>query len=218
MNMEKTIWVYVGTDAQRAYYQNCLSYRYQLVFFDKAEQLIDSISDTTRPDLVIADIPLAQIDVLKKFTMTMKKTQTIVVTELDDFECINYAFELGASEYFVKPLNQNLFLSKVRRVLYPDYRNFAQSAMDKRFDRLGLTVKELKIMKSLLSSPSNKMHRDAIVERIWGSITVHQKTLDVHIYNLRKKLSGSEFSIRSEGSGFFAIDVKHLAMNAAYMT
>ena len=209
MIKEKNIWIYCQSQQQQVFLKNCLSYRYNLHFFESADDLVKRWSNHLDVDLVIIEISDFNITTLKNMTALLMNVSTMIVSEFDDLEFINFAFELGADEFFIMPLNQNLFLSKIKRLLYPYYHQAGQSSMDRRFEKLGLTSKELKIMKLLLTSPGNRINRDSMVNTIWGNITVHQKTLDVHIYNLRKKLADTEFSIRSEGGGFFVLGIEN---------
>ena len=47
------------------------------------------------------------------------------------------------------------------------------------------------------------LHRNEIVKIIWKNIAIHPNTLDVHIYNLRKKLKLFNYSIKAIGNGLF---------------
>ena len=47
------------------------------------------------------------------------------------------------------------------------------------------------------------LHRNEIVKIIWRNIAIHPNTLDVHIYNLRKKLKDYNYGIKAIGNGLF---------------
>ena len=47
------------------------------------------------------------------------------------------------------------------------------------------------------------LHRNDIVKVIWKNIAIHPNTLDVHIYNLRKKLKTFDYGIKAIGNGLF---------------
>ena len=47
------------------------------------------------------------------------------------------------------------------------------------------------------------LHRNEIVKVIWKNIAIHPNTLDVHIYNLRKKLKTFDYGIKAIGNGLF---------------
>jgi DNA-binding winged helix-turn-helix (wHTH) protein len=53
------------------------------------------------------------------------------------------------------------------------------------------------------------LHRNEIVKVIWKNIAIHPNTLDVHIYNLRKKLKPFGYGIKAIGNGLFKfVDLK----------
>ena len=52
-----------------------------------------------------------------------------------------------------------------------------------------LTAKEIQILSQLNNAPEKSMPRDEIVRRVWKTVKVSPKTLDVHIFNLRRKLT-----------------------------
>lgn len=53
---------------------------------------------------------------------------------------------------------------------------------------LDLTLIEQKLLAVLLLSPDQTIHREDLFSRVWGLSHVHFKTLDVHLFNLRKKM------------------------------
>lgn len=52
-----------------------------------------------------------------------------------------------------------------------------------------LTAKELQIVSLLNSAPTRALSREDLVKQIWHSVKVSSKTLDVHIFNLRRKIA-----------------------------
>ena len=65
-----------------------------------------------------------------------------------------------------------------------------------------LTYKESKILETLAKNLDNFVPRKEIIENVWNNSTeVLPKTLDVHIYNLRRKLVPLDFKIYSDSAG-----------------
>lgn len=109
-------------------------------------------------------------------------------------------FSKGASDYLTKPFAKSELIIKVERL-------FAQSEQSSKpyqgllIDPVSLTVscgtmtsvplttKELQIVTVIHQSQNYTVSRDDLVNRIWGKFKVSNNTLDVHIYNLRKKLT-----------------------------
>ena len=65
------------------------------------------------------------------------------------------------------------------------------------------TNKEIKIIESFNMKEEKTLHRNEIVKVIWKNIAIHPNTLDVHIYNLRKKLKTFDYGIKAIGNGLF---------------
>jgi hypothetical protein len=129
-------------------------------------------------------------------------SRTIVVTDFDDPFFMNYCFKAGVADIFLHPLNSNLLLTKLGRLLES---NQVHRGIENFMDSIQLTIKERKIFKIFLEMPNLSIHRDRLVQRIWGGVKVHEKTIDVHLYNLRKKLDNSPYRILSSGKGEFTL-------------
>lgn len=68
-------------------------------------------------DLMMPDISgLTLLSLLKNYTFDT--IPIIIITSLDHSTTILSGFGLGASEYFVKPLNMELFLATVKRLTH----------------------------------------------------------------------------------------------------
>lgn len=53
----------------------------------------------------------------------------------------------------------------------------------------GLTKKEIQLLKLFMLRENYTVEKEQVVKTIWKDILVNSKTLDVHFYNLRRKLS-----------------------------
>ena len=72
----------------------------------------------------------------------------------------------------------------------------------KRFG-VGLTFTECRILAEFLSAPRLRVSREELMRAIWIGLAVNPKTLDVHLFNLRKKIAGAGYRIefsRRDGS------------------
>ncbi len=80
--------------------------------------------------------------------------------------------------------------------------NPKKNKVTKKGKELDLTKIELELLKLLVSDSSKIYTRKEIYHQIWGDdIIVGDRTLDVHMNNLRKKI-GKEFIITKKGIGF----------------
>ena len=88
---------------------------------EEGEQAL-SIFLRTRPDIVLLDVMLPQMD---GFTICAKlrmlpggeHTPVLVVTGLGDTESIRHAYEVGATDFITKPLNWDILSHRVRYML-----------------------------------------------------------------------------------------------------
>ena len=116
------------------------------------------------------------------------------------------AFEAGAIDYILKPFNYNEIYAKVEKHLKKiEERNYetTKSLEALNLDLSVFTNKEIKIIESFNIKEDKTLHRNEIVKIIWKNIAIHPNTLDVHIYNLRKKLKTFGYGIKAIGNGLF---------------
>ncbi|MFM9028185.1 MAG: response regulator transcription factor, partial [Bacteroidota bacterium] len=127
------------------------------------------------------------------------------------------AFRAGASEYIARPFDQNVLYYRITSRLGGI--NFYQTEPPKKsFDRLkidteGYTVhldgkiinlsrKEFELLKMLHSKPGRVYSREEIFEKVWKKDPeASDRTIDVHILRLRKKL-GNSFIGTQKGVGY----------------
>lgn len=141
------------------------------------------------------------------------------------------AFALGADDYIVKPLRPLEFRARVeaklkkiagqkkvdtliargdlqielgtqRAYLVTSGRKGAEDGAERR--ELDLTGREFKLLCHLARHEGTVQSRDQLIAAVWGtSIHVLDRTVDTHIYTLRKKLGSHAHYIESEvGLGY----------------
>ncbi len=70
-----------------------------------------------------------------------------------------------------------------------------------------LTKKELILFEILRRAGHGGVARKEMAERIWPDVQVHDKTLDVHVFNLRRKLNGTSYRIEVQNSTLRLVDM-----------
>jgi DNA-binding response OmpR family regulator len=210
--MKHSLWIIEDMVDLHTIYQNIFDEEsYNISFFqsfDEFKNKYSRLKDDQLPDLIIADIMLEDghfIKLLNDSEITLN-TPYLVISSSDDIDTIRTAFEAGAIDYLLKPFNYNETLAKVERhINVIEVRN---NEVSKSLEALNLnldayTNKEIKIIESFNANEDRSLHRNEIVNIIWKNVSIHPNTLDVHIYNLRKKLKKENYAIKATGNGMF---------------
>ena len=159
------------------------------------------------PSMIILDIMLPQEDglsILKKIRNIplYKNIPVIMVTaKTSELDAVK-GLDLGADDYITKPFGVMELVSRVKAVL----RRTTKSPIDtiifhdiiiddaRRIvtvnnQEVTLTYKEYEILKVLIINKGIVLTRDSLMEGVWGyDFNQGNRTIDVHIQSLRKKL------------------------------
>lgn len=162
-----------------------------------------------KPDLIVLDLMLPGIDGLEvckklKADPELANTAIVMLTAKGEEVDITVGLKLGADDYMTKPFSPKELLARVHAVLrriknsltIKDYIEIDSLAIDryKHEVRIGhepipLTLTEFKLLHQLASKPGRVFTRDQLLDVVSGSDTiVIDRTVDVHIASLRKKL------------------------------
>jgi DNA-binding response OmpR family regulator len=206
----KSLWIIEDmVDLQPVYKSIFTEDQYILRFFTTFDEFIKSFnSEKKHPDLIIADILLEDGHFFKLLNEADAALNTpyLVISACDDIDTFRQAFEAGAIDYILKPFNHNEILAKVEKhltTIEERYNETSKSLEALNIDLNKFTNKECKIIESFNIREDKTLHRNEIVKIIWKNIAIHPNTLDVHIYNLRKKLRDYHYGIKSMGNGLF---------------
>jgi len=162
------------------------------------------------PDLVLLDLMLPDADGLDVCRMIRRNDAwhsipIIMVTAKGGETDRVLGLELGADDYIVKPFAFKELAARIRAVLRrgrteaPSRRlTVGGGAIEMDPDRFEvrlsgvpteLTTTEFKLLYLLASKPGRVFTRDQILDQVWGrEKIVLDRTVDVHIKNLREKL------------------------------
>jgi DNA-binding response OmpR family regulator len=210
MFLTKKLWIIEDMEDLQPIYSHIFSgEEYDLRFFKSFDEFRRSyISEKSLPNIIIADIMLEDghfFKLLNESDMTLN-TPYLVISSSDDLETLRNAFQAGAIDYLLKPFNQNEIRAKVERhIINIEEKNqeTSKSLEALNLDLSQFTNKEIKIIESFNIKEEKTLHRNEIVKVIWKNIAIHPNTLDVHIYNLRKKLKMFGYGIKAIGNGLF---------------
>ncbi len=163
------------------------------------------------PHLILLDIRLPDIsgfDVCRQLRAEGMRQPVLMLTARDEELDKVLGLELGADDYVVKPYSLRELLSRIRALLRRSYGELAAVSVGDRvrfgevevdMERLrvtrhgklvDLTPTEFRLLRYLVSNPNRPFSRDELIEAVWGyaSDVGNDRTVDVHIRHLRKKL------------------------------
>jgi len=174
------------------------------------------------PDIIVLDVMMPEMDGIETCNAMRQNHELndsiicFLSARNDDITKIS-GFELGADDFIVKPIKPAVFIAKMKSLLRRKHLSLSGSGkikindlrinLDKKKVKKGETNLELtKIEYNLLllfvNSPDKIFSRDEIYMYIWGTaILVGDRTMDVHIRNLRKKI-GSDNIKTHKGIGY----------------
>jgi len=150
-------------------------------------------------------------------------TNVLMVTAKTEPQDIVNGLERGADDYLTKPFDPGVFMARVRALLRRFQPLGAGNVVDADKVRIGLlsvnlktyevklgdeplhlTPSEFKLLTTLLESQGRVLTRDQLIENIQGEgINVTGRTIDTHIFGLRKKLGAWSDNIETiRGVGY----------------
>lgn len=178
--------------------------------FENGEGLFSAIN-AQLPDLVLLDIMLDGADgyellsALRRNPLTADIPVIMVSAKGEEIDKVR-GLDLGADDYLAKPFGVLELIARINaklRKTKPDgVLTYADIVMDGDSrsvtvagNPVSLTLKEYSLLRLFLSSPGKVLGRDLLLDSVWGVNYGETRTLDIHIGQLRKELSGSAASI-----------------------
>lgn len=183
--------------------------------FDNSKELYNALG-TNLPVLIILDIMLPGEDglnILKKIRQTpnYKYIPVIMVTaKTSEIDAVK-GLDMGADDYITKPFGVMELISRIKAVLRRTQTQKVNTvSLDEitideerhivyiNGEQVELTYKEYEILKLLIINKGIVLTRDRLMENIWGyDFEQGNRTVDVHIQSLRKKLGPSGDHIKT---------------------
>ncbi len=179
-----------------------------------------SYIESIMPDLAVLDIMLPGIDGLEICRILKNRNATssipiIMLTAKASEADVVVGLELGADDYIVKPFSPRELVARVKTVLRrtsasedvgnvikigPVIINTEKYEVIVDNNKLNLTTTEFKILEVLAEGKGRVYTRDQLLKkkRLWGDDKlVYDRTIDVHIKNLREKLGAAGSMIKT---------------------
>ncbi|MDQ7799659.1 MAG: response regulator transcription factor [Armatimonadota bacterium] len=157
-----------------------------------------------RPDVVVLDLMLPGTDGWEVCRRIRERSRcpVVMLTARDAVEDRVQGLELGADDYVTKPFSPRELVARIQAVLRRrrwggrEVLRVGDLVVDfrrRRVIRSGRTVQltatEWKLLEALASQPGHVLTRWQIIDRVYGeSFEGFERTVDVHVKNLRQKL------------------------------
>jgi DNA-binding response OmpR family regulator len=155
-----------------------------------------------KPDLIITDLNLpgqSGKETIKSIRLLNKRVPIIMISGSQSSDDNVEALNLGANDFIIKPFNFDVFFAKIKNLLkkpeaepineiyfFPD-----QKLIKKNKIEVSLTAIESKIFEALFKLQHNFATREELHK------CDKSRSLDVHINNLRKKISLIDLEINA---------------------
>lgn len=158
------------------------------------------------PDLILLDVMMPELDGYEFMRLYGKERNTPVIlltAKIEETDKV-LGLELGADDYVTKPFSPRELVARVRAVLRRMNKAEENQAVlrvgEVMLDRNGriarrdnlaidLTPSEFDLLTILMSHPGRAFSRADLLDRLQGiAVEGAERTIDVHIRNLRSKL------------------------------
>ena len=165
---------------------------------------------TDRPDMVILDLMLPEMDGLEIFKKIRSVPDTallpilMLTAKAEESDTI-IGLELGADDYVTKPFSPKVLVTRVKalfrrleRVEDPKHTSYTYGPLLMDLSRhealvdgkeIPLTAKEFGLLEQLLRHPGRVLTRDVLLNAVWGyDYYGTTRTVDVHVRRLKLKI------------------------------
>lgn len=204
--MAKTILVVDDKASVRKLVQEYLVEQgFQVVTSDNGQNALHT-ARSEKPDLILLDIMMPEMDGYEFVRIYRKEKDTPIIlltAKLEEIDKV-LGLELGADDYVTKPFGMRELLARIRAVLrraesdspLPDSLKVDDITLERdthlvRVDGspVHLTPSEFDLLAILMSAPGHVFSRADLLIKLQGTtFEGAERTIDVHIRNLRTKI------------------------------
>lgn len=179
---------------------------YQVKACTSVHQALDCLKQS-KYDLMVLDWMLPEfsgIDLLKTLQTFSQKPTVLMVTAKAEPQDIVFGLEAGADDYITKPFDPSVFTARVKALLRRSKIekkttnvlqfglisvNQVSYEVHSQGQLVHMTPSEFKILVEMGQNVGKVLTRDHLVQVVQGDgITVTGRTIDTHVFGMRKKL------------------------------
>ncbi len=176
---------------------------YETRMFHDGREAAEALEEERAYDIALLDVMLPGMDGFSLFEIVRSyEIPVIFLTAKDDINSKIQGLKGGAEDYIVKPfdmlelmvrmekvLERTKKLSDVIRILDVEI-NFLEHSVRKNGEEVLLKPMEFELLCVLARNKNIAISREELLRRVWGMDYLGEtRTVDVHIGQLRKKLS-----------------------------
>ena len=195
---------------------------YETLCAYSAEDALKSVTPDT--SLILLDVMMGGMSGYKcaeTLRRTGNQTPIIFLTAKDAENDMLTGFSVGGDDYISKPFSIKEVIARIKAILkrqalkaeaaetppeelvFDDLRiNLTLKELTLGGEKITLTKTEFELLSLLAQNPQRIFSREDIIEKIWTETPyITERTVDVHITRLRKKL-GDKASLISNRSGY----------------
>lgn len=180
------------------------------------------LAQKEQPDLILLDLMMPELDGIETCELIraneqLKNTLIVFLTARSEDYSQIAGYNAGADDYISKPVKPKVLVSKIKalirrmeqleetpNIIEVDELKIDQDShtVENKGEQINLPRKEFALLSLLASAPNKVFEREEILNKVWGKeVIVGERTIDVHIRKLRKKL-GSEMVQTIKGVGY----------------
>jgi DNA-binding response OmpR family regulator len=180
---------------------------FRVVEADNGRQAL-LVARREQPDLILLDIMMPEMggyEFLRAYRKEGKSPIILLTARQEESDKV-LGLELGADDYVTKPFGMRELVARIHAVLRrvegdagddPEVLRVADVVLDRGAYEvavaghpIGLTPSEFELLAALMSAPGRVFSRGQLLERLQGAEGESvERTIDVHIRNLRAKLA-----------------------------
>ena len=175
-------------------------------------------------DVIITDIKMPKKDgmtMIEEITQILPEQKYVVVSAYKDEEYLFRSIGLNVLGYFVKPLAVDNIMDMLKKVkekilqTKKETKNDSTLYLNKTYSfdikketlfkdeiSVKLSVKELSLVKVLISSLGTIVSKEMLKEKIWSDINTSDATMRTVIKRVKDKISDDDFIISRKGYGY----------------
>jgi two-component system alkaline phosphatase synthesis response regulator PhoP len=179
-------------------------------------------AQTFKPDLIVLDIMLPEIDGLELLTRLRRESAVYVImlTAKNDETDKIIGLSMGADDYLTKPFSPRELVARIKAALRRLHsKDDSPGNQMMRFQHLiidpagrrvwvddqeaDLTSTEFDLLKTLATHRGMVLSREQLLEQVWGQNFFGEiRVVDVHIGHLRQKLTPHHGIVTVRGIGY----------------